>query len=99
MITELKDTCALMDSDDYRERFMAEYFQLKIRLEKLKAFLEKWDRNELEFIPNCPRETYNFQIKAMQEYHDILVIRAEIENIEIRKPSVVEGVELKGGEK
>jgi hypothetical protein len=45
--------------------------------------LEKWDNNILEFTPNCPREVYNFQTKAMKEYLDILVIRAKIENIEL----------------
>ena len=31
---ELKDTIELMQSDDYKERFKAEYYQVKIRLEK-----------------------------------------------------------------
>ena len=29
---ELKDTIALMQSDDYKDRFKAEHFQTKIRL-------------------------------------------------------------------
>ena len=28
---ELKDTVALMESDDYKDRFKAEYYQTKIR--------------------------------------------------------------------
>lgn len=43
---ELKDTATLMVSSDYKERFKAEYYQLKIRLEKLKCMLQKWDNGE-----------------------------------------------------
>lgn len=32
---ELKDTISLMTSADYKERFIAEYLQLKIRYNKL----------------------------------------------------------------
>ena len=43
---ELKDTATLMVSSDYKERFKAEYYQLKIRLEKLKCMLQKWDNGK-----------------------------------------------------
>lgn len=32
---KLKDTIKLMESDDYKDRFKAEYYQVKIRKEKL----------------------------------------------------------------
>ena len=35
---ELKETAKQMVSNDYKERFKAEYYQTKIRYEKLKAF-------------------------------------------------------------
>ena len=35
---ELKDTIEMMTSNDYKERFKAEYHQTKIRYEKLKKF-------------------------------------------------------------
>ena len=38
---ELKDTVEMMNSADYKERFIAEYRQTKIRYEKLKAFNTK----------------------------------------------------------
>ena len=41
---ELKDTINLMQSKDYKERFKAEYYQLKIRREKLMDFLGRWNR-------------------------------------------------------
>lgn len=38
---ELKETVELMNSEDYKERFVAEYHQVKIRYEKLKNFCNK----------------------------------------------------------
>ena len=80
---ELKETIELMTSTDYKERFKAEYEQAKIRFEKLKAMLDKWDNGTLEFTPTCNRDIYNFQIKAMGEYIACLETRAVIENIEL----------------
>ncbi len=77
----LKDTVALMESADYKDRFKAEYYQLKIRYEKLKAMLDKWDSGSLEFTPTCPREIYDAQIKGMEIYLDVLKDRAEIEGV------------------
>lgn len=41
---ELKDTVDGMLSTDYKERFVAEYQQTKIRYEKLKSFATAWKR-------------------------------------------------------
>ena len=38
---ELKEKVELMNSEDYKERFIAEYHQVKIRYEKLKNFCNK----------------------------------------------------------
>ena len=40
---ELKDTIDLMNSDDFRDRFVAEYCQTKIRYEKLHKMLIKYE--------------------------------------------------------
>ena len=80
---ELKETIELMTSTDYKERFKAEYEQVKIRFEKLKAMLDNWDNGTLEFTPTCKRGIYIFQIKAMGEYIACLETRAVIENIEL----------------
>lgn len=82
---ELKDTILMMNSSDYKERFKAEYYQVVIRYHKLKAMLDKWDKGELDFIPTCPRSTYNIQIKAMTDYIDVLEARAIMENIELKE--------------
>lgn len=81
MIKTLKDTVELMNSSDYKERFIAEYQQLVIRYKGLRNMLDKWDRGELEFKPTCPRSIYNMQIKAMTDYIAILEARAVMEGI------------------
>ena len=80
---ELKDTVSLMNSDNYKERFKAEYQQVVIRYQKLNGMLEKWDNGELNFEPTCPRSTYNMQIKAMTDYIAILEARAVMENVDL----------------
>lgn len=80
---ELKETVELMESTDYKDRFKAEYYQVKIRYEKLKAMLEKWDKGELNFTPTCPRSTYDMQTKAMADYIAVLEARAVMENVNL----------------
>ena len=80
---ELKDTVSLMCSDDYKERFKAEYAQVAVRYEKLKAILDRWDAGKLNFTPTCPRSIYNFQIRAMADYIASLEARAAIDGIEL----------------
>lgn len=83
MIKTLKDTVELMNSADYKERFIAEYKQLAIRYKGLKNMLDKWDKNELNFKPTCPRSTYNLQIKAMEDYMAVLEARAVMEGVSL----------------
>lgn len=82
---ELKDTVEMMISEDYKERFKAEYCQTKIRYGKLKHMLERWDNGILDFIPTCPRSTYGLQIAAMKDYIAILEARAAMEGIALPK--------------
>ena len=80
---ELASTCEMMVSEDYKERFKAEYIQLRNRYACLLRMIDRWDNGALSFTPTCPRATYNFQLRAMKEYLDILKIRAKIENIDL----------------
>lgn len=38
---DLKETVSLMTSEDYKERFMAEYYQLETRYLRLRKMYEK----------------------------------------------------------
>lgn len=80
---ELIDTVDMMLSVDYKERFKAEYYQVVIRYNKLKKMLEKWDNGTLNFIPDCPRNAYDWQVESMKQYIAVLETRAEIEKINL----------------
>lgn len=81
---ELKSTIEMMASEDYKERFKAEYYQVVIRYRKLKTMLDKWDSGDaLGFIPACPRSTYNMQIAVMADYIAVLEARAVMEGIKL----------------
>lgn len=96
----LKDTVGMMNSSDYRERFIAEYWQTKIRYEKLKAFNNKIDaafqtmgvcpgeegkRVEMP-VHDCPASVLREQQSIMGNYLHILEVRAEIEGIDLDLP-------------
>ena len=79
---ELKETIFLMVSDDYKERFKAEYYQTKIRYDKLRGMVDKWET--LGFTPTCPKDIYLAQLDAMRSYLAILKLRAVKEDIELK---------------
>lgn len=84
---ELKETVEWMGSEDYRERFLAEYWQTKIRYEKLKKFVNKIEAAELmgwvEPPHICPKELLREQQWRMGEYLGVLEKRAIIEQVEL----------------
>ena len=80
---ELQDTIELMQSKDYKERFKAEYYQTKIRYEKLHKMVIKYKAGTLNFTPNCSLELFKRQATAMRDYLYCLEMRAEIEGIEL----------------
>lgn len=78
---DLKDTIELMQSEDFKDRVKAEYWQLKIRYEKLRAMCVKHDAGTLDFTLNCPIELLKNQAEHMLNYLYALEVRAEIEGI------------------
>lgn len=79
----LADTAELMKSENYEERFIAEYYQLKIRFDSLNTMLIKMAAGTLDFTPKCTQGTLEDQLYYMNEYMKILRIRAEIEGIDL----------------
>ena len=73
----------LMNSEDYKDRFAAEYYQLKIRMDKLDSLISRYRAGTLDFTPTCPIELLEEQYKAMARYFEILQKRAEIEGVSI----------------
>ena len=81
---ELKDTIEMMQSEDYKERFRAEYQQTKFRYNKLHKMLVKADAGKLEFTPDCPLSLLREQKASMGKYLYCLEVRAEIEGIDLK---------------
>ena len=79
--TDLSQTIALMESPSYKDRFMAEYYQLKIRKDKLQNMYDNWDN--LNFVPTCDKSTYKTQLLLMCGYLEVLSERAEKEGIKL----------------
>ena len=80
---KLQDTVELMTSEDFKERFKAEYYQLKIRIEGLRTMLDKYKNGALNFTPKCSYDLLNGQFKAMEMYASFLEVRAFIEGIKL----------------
>lgn len=80
---ELKETIELMNSEDYTERFKAEYYQTKIRYDKLHKMIVKYEAGTLDFNPICSIELLKKQASYMGNYLGTLEVRAEIEGIEL----------------
>lgn len=79
---ELNETVDMM-SGDYKDRFKAEYYQLKIRYEKLEAMLVSYKDGTLDFTPSCSYDILAEQWNIMGAYLHILKARADIENIDL----------------
>jgi len=80
---KLNETIEMMNSIDYKERFKAEYYQLKIRFCGLMNMLDAWNNDKLTFEPTCPRSTYDLQLRAMRDYMSIIEMRAVMEHIDL----------------
>jgi hypothetical protein len=84
----LGETAEMMNSKDYKERFKAEYFQAKIRYEKLKNFNTKIEASHVSDaveMPkhDCPDDLLREQQSVMGHYLHILEVRAEIEGVDL----------------
>ncbi len=79
----LTDTVEMMFSEDYKERFKAEYWQTKVRYNKLHKMIIRYEAGTLDFTPSCPIEVLKEQRRHMGEYLHSLEVRAEIESIDL----------------
>lgn len=83
MIKDLQETVYAMTSDDYKQRFIAEYTQVVIRANKLVDVINRYFNETLEFKPECGICLIVEQYMVMKHYIEILQKRAEIENIDL----------------
>lgn len=80
---ELKDTIELMSSADWKDRFIAEYMQVKIRYEKLHKLIVKREVGKCDFDTPIPLESWKEQAHHMGLYL-----------YELEKQAVLHGIEL-----
>ena len=80
---ELNDTVKLMESADYKDRFKAEYWQTKMRYDKLHKMLVKAEAGTLTFTPSCPLSLLREQACNMGNYLRCLEVRAEIDGTDL----------------
>ena len=81
---ELKNTIAAMVDSNYKARFAAEYWQTKIRYDKLHDMITSYDAGTLNFEPTCPMSNLRMQARCMGQYLYELEVRAKIEDIDLK---------------
>ena len=92
----LEQTVKLMTSDNYKDRFIAEYWQTKIRYERLKDLNTKigaahevnshcLGRIMEEPKHDCPESMLRHQQSVMGEYLRVLEVRAAVEGIDLKE--------------
>lgn len=79
----LNRTVDMMLSEDYKDRFRAEYHQLVYRTNKLQTIVGKAKKGALDFELTCSIDLLTWQLRAMQDYLAALKRRAEVENIDL----------------
>ena len=79
----MKETADMMLNEDYKKRFVAEYWQTKNRYDALHRMTIRYEAGTLEFKPTCSVELLKEQKSHMGNYLRVLEIRAEIEGINL----------------
>lgn len=85
---KLQDTIKMMNSDDFKERFRAEYFQLQNRIEGLDKMLVDYRAGTLKFEPKCTIKMLDGQMRVMIMYRTHLEECAKIECISLEEAIV-----------
>lgn len=84
----LSETVDMMNSEDFKERFKAEYFQLTNRIDGLSSMLDKYRKGTLNFTPKCSIKLLDGQLRGMLIYQTHLEERAKIEGINLEEPLI-----------
>lgn len=84
MWMKLEDTVNLMCSEDFKDRFRAEFAQLEIRYQKLGILLMQIENHLCEFEPKSPVQLLRIQHQIMYQYMQVLKKRADAEGIDLK---------------
>lgn len=80
----LAQTVTKMLSDDYKDRFVAEYYQTKIRYDKLRNLITQVAAGTAKITPTCSLQVLETQLGDMDQYLADLEVRAQIEDIDLQ---------------
>lgn len=69
--------------ESYKKRFIAEYYELSDRIEKLGKTIHDYRNKTLIFELECPIELLESQYISMMSYKYVLKQRAEVEGIKL----------------
>lgn len=78
MIRELKETVELMNSLSYEDRMKAEFWQAKIRYDRLHDYLVLVEQGFETLDPKEDLNLLNLQAKIMEIYLEVLKERAQL---------------------
>lgn len=81
--SNVNDYCKLLESKDYKKRFVGEYLMIRDKANKLDNMLDCYYEDKLGFTPTCPIAVLEAQSNAMWTYLKILEYRADLELIDL----------------
>ena len=81
--TDWKTIVPLICSDDYKERFKGEIYELNRRTLALQKVLEDNADGKLDFKLASGEPVLEEQLSAMVEYRHYLLLRSQLENIQL----------------
>lgn len=87
-MTELRDTISLMESPDYRDQLLAEYYQLCIRISALKLQIDRYYAREAGLADKLGDFDYPVQVKVETLVLQLSCMRAYKYSLEKRAKEV-----------
>ena len=85
MIKDLQETVYAMTSDDYKQRFIAEYAQVAIRANKLSDIINRYFNDALDFKLECDMWLLVEQYMVMKHYIENLSCLLLIQHKELNR--------------
>lgn len=79
----------LRTSTSYKERMIAEYFDLDLKIKKMSVFIEKLVNKELSSTPKSKLVTFTNQYNGMVTYENALATRCRDEGIDLSQFEVI----------
>lgn len=81
--TDFTEIKKLLESKDYKQRFIGEYLFVRDKVGKLDDMIDKYYDGTLGFTPDCPIDVLEMQSYSMWSCIKCLEYRADIELISL----------------